>query len=201
MSSGPNPLTTDWVPLAGQPVSLAYKGDWAAGTYYDGDIVVYQGIVYECVGGPTAVAPDPSVWGASQFGFGRELAYAEKTSVTNVTTTSTVPGDTVVTAPSITLDGVTTIIIELDAPYLQAPNTGSIYALLYEDSTQLGLVGVSSPPGTGVKFNGKRRRTPSAGAHVYSFRSYVSGGTGGAVGGDVGGPGLYLPAFIRITQA
>ena len=55
------------VPLAQLPpvggADLSFDGDWAAGTYQDGDVVVYNGIAYLCVGGPTAVAPDPAIWG------------------------------------------------------------------------------------------------------------------------------------------
>lgn len=42
---------------------LSFDGDWVAGTYQEGDTVVKDGIVYLCVGGPTAVAPDPTLWG------------------------------------------------------------------------------------------------------------------------------------------
>lgn len=45
--------------------AIAYKGDWAAGTYQDGDIVVQNGIVYICAGGPTTATPDPAPWGAT----------------------------------------------------------------------------------------------------------------------------------------
>jgi hypothetical protein len=43
---------------------LIYKGDWAAGTYHDGDVVVKDGIAFLCVGGDTAVAPDGTLWGS-----------------------------------------------------------------------------------------------------------------------------------------
>ena len=42
--------------------NLTYRGDWADGTYVDGDVVVAAGIAYLCVGGPTVVPPDPNLW-------------------------------------------------------------------------------------------------------------------------------------------
>ena len=63
--SVPDPATTDWVPLNSLGADFEYKGDWAAGTYEDGDIAIYNGIAYLCVGGPTTVVPDPTLWGAA----------------------------------------------------------------------------------------------------------------------------------------
>lgn len=64
--SVPNPATTDWVPLFAGSGGLSYDGDWSSAvTYYDGQVVVKDGIAYLCVGGPTAVAPDPAPWGAA----------------------------------------------------------------------------------------------------------------------------------------
>lgn len=59
-------LGLKWAPVAGGGgADLSYDGDWVAGTYQDGDVVVKDGIAYLCVGGPTAVAPDPAPWGAA----------------------------------------------------------------------------------------------------------------------------------------
>jgi hypothetical protein len=41
------------------PAAVEYKGDFVpAQTYYDGDMVVYQGILYMCTKGPVSTAPD-----------------------------------------------------------------------------------------------------------------------------------------------
>ena len=58
------PTSTPWIPVWSGG-GLAYKGDWVDGTYQDGDVVVKDGMVYMCVGGPTVVAPDPVPWGAA----------------------------------------------------------------------------------------------------------------------------------------
>src|SRR5262245_19587912 len=59
--STPNPAATDWVPvwaLANPAFSgdLVYKGAFTAGSYKDGDIVIYNGVTYVCVR-PTSAAP------------------------------------------------------------------------------------------------------------------------------------------------
>ena len=56
----PNPSTTDWIALwdLNGGVKLDYKGSWTAGSYTDGDVVVYQGTTYMCVR-PTSAAPVP----------------------------------------------------------------------------------------------------------------------------------------------
>jgi len=47
---------TSWVAASGSTDYHRYKGDWAAGSYIDGDIVVYQGYEYLCVR-PTSATP------------------------------------------------------------------------------------------------------------------------------------------------
>jgi hypothetical protein len=62
----PNPATTNWVPiwnLNPTGVDLRYLGDYVAGSYSDGDVVVYQGVIYECVR-PTTNPPVPWTTGA-----------------------------------------------------------------------------------------------------------------------------------------
>src|SRR5215471_880889 len=59
--STPNPTTTPWVPmwsLQQTGIDLRYQGDYVAGSYADGDIVVMNGVTYLCVR-PTTAAPVP----------------------------------------------------------------------------------------------------------------------------------------------
>jgi len=70
VANGYAPLdATTKVPAANLPAmsgaALSYDGDWAAGTYQDGQVVVKDGIAYICVGGPTTTAPDPVPWGGA----------------------------------------------------------------------------------------------------------------------------------------
>lgn len=72
--STPNPASTEWVPLwnLNGGIDLRYRGDWAAGSYMDGDIVVYAGIAYMCVRPTSAV---PAAWSPPQTtpGYGTSL--------------------------------------------------------------------------------------------------------------------------------
>ena len=66
------------MPVAQLPAvgaALSYDGDWVAGTYQDGQVVIRNGIAYLCVGGPTTVAPDPVPWGlaSTQASYGTTL--------------------------------------------------------------------------------------------------------------------------------
>jgi hypothetical protein len=59
MSTIPSPAATKWVPVGPGPMpDFRYRGDWAAGNYTDGDIVVYNGVTYLCVA-PTTASPTP----------------------------------------------------------------------------------------------------------------------------------------------
>src|SRR5215831_9190550 len=64
--STPNPATTPWVPMwnLNGGMDLRYNGAWQAGNYYDGDVVVYNGVTYICVR-PTNKAPTP--WAPGQL--------------------------------------------------------------------------------------------------------------------------------------
>jgi hypothetical protein len=56
----PDPATTPWVPLwaLNGGIDLRYWGDYAPGSYTDGDVVVYNGVPYICVR-PTTATPSP----------------------------------------------------------------------------------------------------------------------------------------------
>lgn len=56
----PDPATTPWVPLwaLNGGIDLRYWGDYAPGSYTDGDVVVSGGVAYICVR-PTSAAPTP----------------------------------------------------------------------------------------------------------------------------------------------
>src|SRR5262245_25079815 len=61
----------------GGGADLTYEGDYtAATTYQDGDVVVKDGIVYLCVGGPiTGTPPDPVPWGAAALAAASKPSY------------------------------------------------------------------------------------------------------------------------------
>ena len=72
--STPNPASTPWVPMwnLNGGVDFRYRGDWVAGSYTDGDIVVNQGVTYLCVR-PTSSAPVAWPLPPSTLGYGTSL--------------------------------------------------------------------------------------------------------------------------------
>jgi hypothetical protein len=134
---------------------------------------------------------------------GGELAYAEKTTNTTVTGTSAATGQTIVTAPPITLDGATPIIVEFFTPIVVTPgaNVATLFNF-FDGATDLGYATQAMAAGSVVNFPlmARRKLTPSAGDHTYSVRAWVPSGTGTVYGG-VGGQGNWFPSYIRISRA
>ena len=134
---------------------------------------------------------------------GEELAYAEFTASTNFTATTQAGANTLVTAPSITCDGVTPIEIEFGCPSLSHTAAGgSTILVLFDNGVDAGLmlntkcINATSLEGRG---NVSRRFVPTAGAHIFSIRAFTGAGTATAHAGP-GGAGNYMPGFIRVTR-
>jgi hypothetical protein len=154
-------------------------------------------------------APGATGGGASSDLSGEELDYVEKTGNTTITATTEGTADVVVTSSSVVFDG-TPVWIEFWSPFWTASVGGtSIIIGVLRDDTAGASVG-KGPVGSNVETNAgdvdsympvifRRRLTPAAGARVYSFRAFVSAGTGTIVGG-AGGNGNYMPAYLRITR-
>lgn len=136
-----------------------------------------------------------------------EIAYAQITTNVTVTATTEATGNPIVTAPAITFDGATAVMIEFFTPLLFTPAVANalVELSLWQDSAPLGLFGrVLSPGavGAGVPVRLARRITPAAGARTYAIRAWQSGGTGGVVvAGPGNAPAANQPAYIRISRA
>ena len=146
--------------------------------------------------------PDPSVvdWvPIGGVGGSNELAYAELTSVSNVTATSEATAQIVVAAPAISVDGNTKILVEFCAEAIGAAAGGNIVLYLRQDGVSIGPLAVVSASGL-VPVRVARRLTPAAGSRTYAIHASVSTGTGSVIAG-AGGLGVDAPAFIRITRA
>jgi hypothetical protein len=134
---------------------------------------------------------------------GQELAYAQLTAPINpITALTEAAAQTVVTAPAITLDGATAILVECYCPFLRSPSAGNYGQLfLFDGAVSLGQIAQSYATGGVVDtaIRTARRLTPSAGAHTYSIRA--AGNVAGAILlCGPGGVGATVPAFIRVTR-
>lgn len=134
---------------------------------------------------------------------GYELAYAEITAaVTGITATTAATAVSIVAAGAVTFDG-TAVLLEFFAPQVDNPSSGRILFEVYDvntDTFSLGAVGSASATANNTPVRLPRRFTPSAAAHTYGVRAYVTTGTG-AVQAGTAATGALPPAFIRITKA
>lgn len=137
---------------------------------------------------------------------GQELSYVEKTSDTTINTTSDATAVTIVTADTVEFDG-KPVLIEFFSVEAQPPDAdaGALVFNLYQDGADIGRVWVTrtvaAENGGGGVF-ATRRMSPTAGPHTYSIRCWRSAGIpNGLVLGGVGGAGVNMPAYIRITRA
>ena len=138
-----------------------------------------------------------AAWGAAAAS-SQQWDRAEKTTNTSVTATTEGTADTVLASNSVTYDG-TSVEIEFYSPNYYHSTGSNITFVLLRGATVLGIA-TSNTDSNGGDFKMRARDTPSAAAHTYTVKAYVSSGTG-TVGAGAGGSGNYLPAFIRITKA
>lgn len=150
-----------------------------------------------------------STGSANAYAFppGHELDYVENTTLgLSVTATTEATAQVIVTSSSVTFDG-SPVWIEGYAPFWNPnPTAGPIIVLVLWDNTagaSIGKAGVLGGQSTSNAYGilyARRRITPASGARVYSWRAYVSGGTGSVTGG-AGGVGNYMPGYMRIAKA
>ena len=135
---------------------------------------------------------------------GFELAYAQSTSAVNVIQGTEATAQNCATAPALTFDGATAVLIEFYAELARpaASAAASLTFWLYDGSSSVGAVAAFSNPSAGT-FNTPvyilRRLTPSAGSHTYGIRASVSVATALVHAGS-GGAGQDAPMFIRISR-
>jgi hypothetical protein len=135
---------------------------------------------------------------------GEELDYVEYTANVSPTATTEATANTVVTANAVSFDGSTTCLIEFYSPSARAAlsTNASMFIWLYEDGTSIGRIARRYQPTTtdaDTALYAARRMTPASGSRTYSIRASVSTGTG-SLGAGVGGAGVDLPGYIRITR-
>ena len=141
---------------------------------------------------------------------GAELLYAEKTSDTNVTATTSATANTILDMGSHTFDG-TACILDIEGTGVTLPTTAGIaLRLLLTDGgasgTRLGALAIIQTPSGGsamrVPISRRYRFTPSAGSHDYVITAMLSSSGTGVVLAGAGGTGTEnLPFSARITKA
>lgn len=134
---------------------------------------------------PGGIGPGGS---STVIGVPGELAFVQLPADLTITATTQAGADVVMTAPSLTFDGVTTVRIDMDALTqvdmrthgTPAQSGGGVFIELWDNGVFYnGLIdfGVS-----GIFFIGNQSRsvylTPSAGAHIFSIRAYRVHGAG-----------------------
>ncbi len=132
---------------------------------------------------------------------GKELDYAEVTSNTSITATSGATANTYIDGASVAYNGSTIVLIEFFCPIAEPPNGQSMYAVLYDGSTELGYISraTSQAASTRWPMYGARRLTPSNASHTYHIKGFVDASTGTFFSGT-GAAGAQMPSFMRITR-
>lgn len=193
--STPNPATTPWVPMwnLNGAIALTYFGAWVAGTYKDGDIVVYNGVAYMCVR-PTS--NPPAAWPRTPMPT-QQLDRAINAANTAVTATTVAGANVVITGATLAYDGATTVEVSF-ATYAMAKGTTSIKVGVYDNGAQLGEIIHYLHTGIGPGF-GRLQTTPAAGNHQFSIRAYVDAGQGFVYSGP-GGSGQPVSAEMIVRR-
>lgn len=127
-------------------------------------------------------------------------------------TATTEPTATVIaTAPAVALDGATPVVVAFSfTAWGQNSTTAQCRLVLFDAVDGAGAVSLgriwtgraytailSSVVGSWPKY----RLTPAAGSHVFSVRGWVSAASTFRIGAGAGGPGVDMPAQLRVLAA
>lgn len=144
-------------------------------------------------------------WAAVAAGSPTEHSYVEQTSSLSVTATTAATAQTFISSAAVAYDGSTRVRIEVFLPAFVPGTSGSLHLMLWDGSTDLGILGRSlvpsgagsdrHPGGTFVRY-----LTPSAATHTYHAKAYRTTANGTLLCG-AGGTDTDLPAYIRISTA
>lgn len=150
-------------------------------------------------GGPVGVTGVTGVTGATGVGADVQLDYVPWANDVTVTATSAPAADTVIDGNAVTYDGSTRVKIEFWSRFVF--NSGGDYVIvtLWDGATDLGRIGqIRGAGGEGAPVYGVVFLTPSAAAHTFHVKAWVTGGTGTITGNNTD-PGS--PMWYRITTA
>jgi hypothetical protein len=178
---------------------LDAKGDLIVATANDTPSRLPAGTNGQVLQADSAVAAGVK-WATPAAGGGVTLLNYTQFTVPVSITSAADPGNTIVTAGSVTVDGTTLICIEFFAPVV-GPGGASDFIIvnLRQAGSDIGRMGsMGSTPGSGPMLL-RRYLTPSAGSYVYSVGGWRNTSTGTITVGP-GGAGQYMPGYIRITS-
>jgi len=126
------------------------------------------------------------------------LAYAEVTEPVPVTSSNGGAPTTILTAPPVTCDGVTPIAVEWFAPHVSAASGNVCMVRLYDGQAPAGAIAYMTAAQIRPVW-ACARLLPAAGEHVYSVRAWVYPAPAlVAITAGAGGPGEFLPSFLRV---
>jgi hypothetical protein len=134
---------------------------------------------------------------------GTQVDYTEVTSSPTSVATTAAGATAVITGGAFTYDGTTPVWVEFYCPAVHNSGAGNTVTFDLWDSVSGDLGKLWSTNVNASNDNGvmaARKLTPTAAAHTYSIRMWVSAGTG-TMDCGVGGAGVFLPAFLRIRVA
>jgi len=214
--------------IAAADDALTYRGDWAAGTYYDGDIVVgTDGFPYVCVKDGVTTAPVPfpganggiplpvqngkwvkgvggaAVWAAITAADVSGLPGQQLDRVTNTVSSTNITATTVATANVIctgaSLSYDGATMVEISfSTYAMLRGTTSTKVGVFDNGAEIGEIIHYLATVAGPAY-GRTLYTPSAGSHQFSIRAYVDGGTGSMFAGP-GGSGNPVPNEMIVRR-
>jgi hypothetical protein len=134
----------------------------------------------------------------------REWKYTQITAPVDITATTNPTAQSVINPGNVDYDG-SPVLIEFYSAGCRPGTSANSQLLihLYDGNTDLGYIGQVMTPAAStmvVPVHAFRRLTPTPGTHNYNVRSWVSAGAG-KIDAGAGGPGLFSPAFLRVTKA
>lgn len=135
---------------------------------------------------------------------GLELGYTEFTSNVTITATAEASATTIVTAPTLDLDG-QAIVVEFFCARFDVPDAADdVLITLWDGPTDLGRLGYAISTGADMSWPVRLARkiaTPTIGSHSYSIRGWHVGATNATAVAGAGGSGSVMPGFIRIYRS
>lgn len=133
--------------------------------------------------------------GGGTIGVGKRLMHTEVTAPVTVSATSS-PGDTVVTAGAVTVDGSTPVFVDFFC-FAAGNATTSLIFLLSDGVTVLGQLGQASGQTVTLPVRLGYRYTPGSGSHTYKVSAYQTAGSSSTLFAGTGG---WAPIFLRVQR-